>query len=85
MPDPQTTKEESGWLIERGESLTSRPEYFIGVSDVPGFGFAAWHEQHQLAARFCRQQDAMRVAEFIDAFQPPEFAKCRVCEHGWGP
>lgn len=67
--------EESGWLIERGDSETSAPLYFAPQTD------SGWDKSHELACRFARKQDAKAVA---DAYGLADEHGIRICEHGWG-
>ena len=66
-------KEEFGWVIEDGNSPVSAPLYFSGRNI---YGELKWSSDNQLAVRFCRKEDAMRMVS------PGEHI--RICEHGWG-
>lgn len=74
--------EESGWLIERGDSEPSAPDYWgwsTGKESDDGPGLD-WTRDHHEALRFARKVDAERYAEDIG------WNNVRICEHGWyGP
>jgi len=64
--------DESGWVIERGDSSPGSPTYWSGPD--------AWSQDHMDAVRFARKQDAERVACRVHG------GHHRVCEHLWcGP
>lgn len=65
--------EESGWLIEHGESDTAEPMYWTGLKIMQ------WSKDHMQALRFARECDASTIASGLLAGVPT-----RVCEHGWG-
>ena len=71
--------EETGWVIERGDSEPSRPLYFVGY-DFAERG--SWSHDNLKAIRFARKVDAERVSASIDdgAVDVPD----RICEHAWG-
>lgn len=69
--------EESGWLIERGDSEVSAPKYWAaGQRDAERS--SAWTSNHLEAIRFARKVDAEKLAKRL----MPSIA-VRVCEHGW--
>lgn len=61
---------EFGWVIERGDSEVCAPTYWAGPD--------RWSQDHMDAIRFCRKQDAERVACRLGQ------GYHRVAEHGWG-
>ena len=61
--------EESGWVIERGDSQPCAPTYWAGVD--------RWSQDHIDAVRFARKQDAERVAYGLPS------PNCRIAEHAW--
>ena len=71
--------EESGWLIERGDSDGSRPNYWIGFSGNKSL----WSFDNLEAVRFSRKEDALRVRTSIESSHYTEGTH-RVTEHGWG-
>jgi phosphoribosyl-ATP pyrophosphohydrolase len=66
------TKTTFAWVIERGDSEPSRPDYFTGDVDRP------WSNDPSLACRFSREIDARRASSCIESGIKPRFA-----EHGW--
>ncbi len=71
--------EESGWVIEHGESETFKPLYWRGdnhESRPEGDDniFNPWSYDHLQAVRFARKEDAEKV-KFL--------SEVRICEHAW--
>lgn len=70
-------REESGWVIEHGESDTSRPLYFAGhkfrAEEGPNQN-NPWSYDHMEAIRFSRKEDAENMGLLTDV---------RICKHGW--
>jgi hypothetical protein len=67
------------WVIERGGSDPSRPEYFTGRLHYL-FPEKAWSApgDHADACRFARREDADKLSHWIT----PGTAH-RIAEHGW--
>lgn len=71
-------REESGWVIERGDSDASRPFYWGGA--------CGWTYDNLCAVRFARKEDAESVETTLrwererKGFQPHNN---RIAEHGW--
>ena len=83
--------EETGWVIEHGESETSRPRYWAGMmcgAAPKGTTIKAiislWSFDNLKAIRFARRADALAIRENIE-WADPDGKTHRVCEHGWGP
>lgn len=68
--------DETGWVIERGDSEPSAPTYWAGLGDRDFDG--RWSQDHMDAIRFARKLDAERVSAKM------RWPNNRVCEHGWG-
>ena len=67
--------DESGWVIERGDSEVSRPRYWRGNG---------WSYDHMDAIRYARKIDAERTASgFDEDGRLPLDEPHRICEHGW--
>lgn len=67
--------EESGWVIERGDSPGFEPLYYAPQTD------AGWDKDHLLALRFARKQDAEVI---VAAYCLDDEHGVRIAEHGWG-
>lgn len=69
-----------GWVIERGGSDGSCPEYFTGRLPLSGLAELMWSKpgDHADACRFARRRDADRMAHWLE---PGRLH--RVAEHGW--
>jgi hypothetical protein len=61
--------DETGWVIERGDSEPSAPTYWAGLD--------MWSQDHMDAIRFARKRDAERVSARMT------YPNNRVCEHMW--
>jgi len=74
--------EESGWLIEHGESEVSAPQYWCaGAYFQNGHDptqSSAWTQNHMEAIRFARKEDAQKVANRM-----MRGILVRICEHVW--
>ena len=68
--------DETGWVIERGDSEPGAPTYWTGFREGAG-GVQCWSQNHMDAIRFARKIDAERVSYRMT--QPNN----RVCEHKW--
>ncbi len=62
---------ETGWLIERADSLTNKTMYWAGIS-------GHWNWTAREAIWFSRQEDASKVAENIMPYED-----VRIVEHVW--
>lgn len=70
------TATEYGWVIERGNSEPSAPDYWCGNG---------WSRDNLRAVRFARQIDAENTANGFDEDDRLATDKShRVAEHGWG-
>lgn len=68
---------ETGWVIERGDSPASEPKYWAaGQTDASRS--SAWTSNHEHAIRFARRLDARRVSERI-----MKGIEVRIAEHVW--
>lgn len=70
--------DESGWVIERGDSEVSAPTYWAGFNSLIQ---PKWSQAHLDAIRFARRVDAEKISTVI---QERGMALNRICEHGWG-
>lgn len=70
-------REESGWLIERGDSDPAAPKYWA-AGQREAERTSAWTSNHEAAIRFARKQDAAAVAHRLF----PSIA-VRIACHGW--
>lgn len=68
LNDLKPIGDETGWVIERGDSRPSAPAYWAGD---------AWSQDHLDAIRFVRKLDAERVSARMT------YPNNRVCEHIW--
>lgn len=68
---------ETGWVIEREGSPTSKPDYWTGSVNP-----LSWSEDHLEAVRFARQADAARFMH--NCFDAANMSH-RVAEHMWNP
>jgi len=69
--------EETGWVIEDGESEPCAPRYLAGYDQSrPG----AWSTNHADAIRFARKVDAERARSVVEDGEHT----LRICEHIWG-
>ena len=66
--------EESGWVIERGDSEPAEPLYYAPQTND------GWDKRHLLACRFARKQDAQIIS---DAYGLADEYGVRICEHSW--
>jgi hypothetical protein len=73
-PKRESGKQESGWVVEKGESQPCSPEYFTGANHPA----IEWSDpgDHLSAIRFARKEDAEKAAR--------RFINPRICEHLWG-
>lgn len=72
-PDARPATEEKAWLIERRQH--GPVEYLTG--ETSGY-FPSWDADSLLAIRFCRREDAERIAGIFDDLD------IHICEHAWG-
>lgn len=72
--------EESGWVIEKGDSEVSRPKYWIGFVQCK----SQWSFDNLKAIRFARRDDALAIRTCVEADHRWDGTH-RVAEHGWGP
>jgi hypothetical protein len=72
---PQTSTDEYGWVIERGDSSPASPLYWAGPS--PNDFSGRWSQDHLDAIRFARKRDAENVMAHFDHLH------CRACDHIW--
>lgn len=82
---PRSEGEGFAWVIERGSSKPSHPEYFYGFTSLKPTvigtgGSECWGSNHELALRFARKTDAERLGIHYDLGGKPFH---RICEHGW--
>ena len=63
--------EETGWVVEHGDSEVCAPMYLAGFNPV------TWSHAHLDAIRFARKQDAAKAC-------PDPVHVHRICEHVWG-
>ena len=70
-------KNESGWLIERGDSDPAAPKYWA-AGQREAERSSAWTSNHMEAIRLARREDAEKVAKRLF----PSIA-VRIAEHGW--
>jgi len=63
---------EFAWVIERGDSASDRPWYWMGGDQ--------WTENNLLAVRFSREIDARQASVFL---QKLDWRDHRIVEHGW--
>lgn len=82
--------EETGWVIEHGESEVSSPKYFGGliraVINNPITPFVCfWTKDNSLVVRFSRKRDAECIAITLKENSYLDQAEIyhRVCEHAW--
>lgn len=72
--------DESGWVLERGDSNKSKPLYWNGTRD--GTQMIAWTHDDKCAIRFAREIDASVVAINLMGVGDT-YIRTRVCEHLW--
>lgn len=70
IPGGGAPSNETGWVIERGDSEPFAPTYWAGIED-------RWSQDHQDAIRFARKCDAERISARM------RYPNNRVCEHVW--
>jgi hypothetical protein len=73
------TTDESGWVLEHGDSPVSAPRYWA-AGQIDPTRSSAWTENHMAAIRFARHDDARAVQT---RFMQKANVAVRVCEHIW--
>lgn len=83
--DIEQYQEETGWVIELGESEPSRPAYWTGPSENPAhWPFGLFSDDNLKAVRFARKEDAQAVANRTKACAHDD-TRChfRIADHMW--